>query len=149
MSELPTTPASVPDADEAAAFAVMSTDAVLTGRVMSTGQAMSSGEFWAGLLAAAVVDTAGSPRKLPADMWPDVDPAVVQAIWDRACVVACRAAQFASTPWLHRDRLHALQAQLTEASYAAMGGSVQRSLRLVVSEEQVHPADTEIAREHG
>ena len=141
-------PAPAADAQDEAAFAVMSTDAVLTGRVMASGQAMSSGEFWAGLLAAALVDTAGSPRKLPVDMWPDVDPVVVQEIWDRACVVAGRAAQFASSPWLHRDRLQRLQEQLTEAGFHAMGGSVARSRRLVAPEVGVHPADGEEGRGH-
>lgn len=150
------TPAPVPaevsevvSAEEAAEFAIVSTDAVLTGRAMSSGQAMSSAEYYAGLLLAALVDTAGSPRKLPADMWPDVDPAKVQEIWDRAVVVAWRAAQFAAAPWLHRDRLQGLQDRLTEAGFHAMGGSVGRSLRMVVREDQMQPADTEIAREHG
>lgn len=150
------TPASVPaevaevvSAEEAAEFAVMSTDAVLTGRAMAAGQAMSSAEYYAGLLLAGQVDTLGSPRKLPADMFPDVDPAVVQEIWDRAVVVASRAAQFASSPWLHRDRLQGLQDRLTEAGFHAMGGSVGRSLRMVVREDQVQPADMEIGREHG
>ncbi|MFG2359339.1 hypothetical protein [Streptomyces sp. NPDC048521] len=145
MTEIPTTEPAVVSAEEEAAFAVMSADAVLTGRVMMTGQAVSSAEFWAGLLAAALVDTAGSPRKLPADMWPEQDPVVVQEIWDRAAVVVSRAAQFAASPWLHRDRLQGLQERLAEAGFHAMAGSVQRSLRLVVSG---HPADSEIGREH-
>ena len=145
--ELPATAPAV-SAEEEAAFRVMSTDAVLTGRAMMTGQALNSGEFWAGLLAAALVDTAGSPRKLPADMWPDVDPVVVQEIWDRACVVATRASQFALSPWLHRDRLESLRGQLTQAGYEAMGGSVARSLRLVAPVAEGLSADAEIAREH-
>jgi hypothetical protein len=149
MNQIPaTTPAPSDDASEEAAFEVMRTDAVLTGRAVSSGQAMSSGEFWTGLLAAALVDTAGSPRKLPADMWPDQDPAVVQEIWDRAAAVVSRAAQFAASPWLHRDRLQSLQAQLTEAGFHAMAGSVGRSVRLVVADDALHPADAEIGREH-
>jgi hypothetical protein len=145
MTEIPTPEPVVVSAEEEAAFAVLSADAVLTGRAMMTGQAMSSAEFWAGLLAAALVDTAGSPRKLPADMWPDQDPVVVQEIWDRACVVASRAAQFAASPWLHRDRLQGLQERLTEAGFHAMAGSVGRSLGLVA---RVHPADSESGWEH-
>ncbi len=140
MSQTPdTTPAS--GFDEAA-FEVMRTDAVLTGR------AMSSGEYLAGILAAAELDTAGTVRKLPMDLWPDEDPAVVQAVWDRAVVVAWRAAQIALTPWLHRDRLQDLQAALTEAGFHAMGGSVARSRRLVVRAEVEHPVDGEEPREH-
>jgi hypothetical protein len=131
-----------------AAFEVLSTDAVLTGRVMSSGQAMSSGEFWAGLLAAALVDTAGSPRKLPRDMWPDEDPVVVQEIWDRACAVVSRAAVFASSPWLYRDRLQSVQEALTQAGFHAMAGSVHRSVRLAAREGRSHPADGDEARGH-
>ena len=143
MTETPTTPAV--SANEEAEFERMRTDAVLTGRVMVTGQAVSSGEYWAGLLAAALVDTAGSPLKLPMYMWPDQDAVVVQEIWDMACVVAVRAAQFAASPRLHGARLQMLQAQLTQAGFDAMGGSVARSRRLV---EGVHPADWDMAGEH-
>lgn len=144
MTEISTTPATSDETGpvDDAAFEAMRTDAVLTGR------AMSSGEYLAGLLAAAQVDTAGTPRKLPVDLWPDLDPVVVQEIWDRACVVAWRASQLAGAPWLHRDRLQALQGQLTEAGFHAMAGSVARSARLVVREDVVHPADGAIAREH-
>jgi hypothetical protein len=148
MTQIPATEPTVVSEDEAAAFAVMSADAVLTGRSMMTGQAMSSAEFWTGLLVAALVDTAGSPRKLPADMWPDVDPVVVQEIWDRACVVAVRAAQFASSPWLHRDRLDRLQEKLAAAGFEAMAGSVRRSRALVAPVSEGLSADSEIAREH-
>lgn len=147
-THIPSSPAGDAEGLEDAAFTAMRTDAVLTGRAMSAGQAMSSAEFWSGLLVAALVDTAGSPRKLPADMWPDVDPAVVQEIWDRACVVAGRAAQFASSPWLHRDRLQRLQEQLAEAGFLAMGDSVGRSRRLVAPEVPPHPADGETGRGH-
>jgi hypothetical protein len=139
------TPDTAPDAgfDEAgAAFETLRTDAVLTGR------AMSSGEYLAGILAAAQLDTAGTPRKLPVDLWPDEDPAVVQEIWDRACVVAWRAAQFALAPWLHRDRLQDLQAALNGAGFAAMGGSLDRSMRLVLPPSEGHPVDGEEARGH-
>lgn len=128
-------PAVPVSADDQAVFEVMRTDAVLTGRAM----------FVAGLLVAAEADTAGSPEKLPADMWPDVDPALVSEIWGRACVVAWRASQYAGSPRLHGDRLHVLQAQLTEAGHVAMGGSVGRSRELAVGSG--HPADGEIARE--
>ena len=148
MTEIPTTEPFVVSAEEEAAFTVLSTDAVLTGRAMSSGAAMSSAEFWAGLLVAALVDTAGSPTRLPADMWPDQDPVVVQEVWDRACVVAVRAAQFASSPWLHRDRLQGLQERLTEAGFHAMAGSVGRSVRLVAPVREGLAADSEIGREH-
>lgn len=145
MTEIPTTP--VPAASEPgdstatdAGFEVMRSDAVLAGR------AMSSGEYLAGVLAAAEVDTVGSVRKLPADTWPDVDPLVVQEIWDRACVVAWRAAQYAGSGWLHRETLAAAQERLAAAGFHAMAGLVARSRELAVRSR--HPADGEIAREH-
>lgn len=146
--ERPTTPSapsapSVPSGEDAAGFEVVSADAVLTARAVASGEAVSSAAFWAGLLLAAEVDTAGSPRRLPADMWPGVDPVVVQEIWDRACVVAVRAAQFAGAPRLHGDKLARLQGELASAGFEAMGGTVDRSRRLVAP-ETVHPADGEV-----
>ncbi|MFF7476588.1 hypothetical protein [Streptomyces sp. NPDC008092] len=119
---------------------VESVDGVLAAR------ARSSAEYLAGLLAAAEVETAGGARKLPADSWPDVDPGVVQEIWDRACATAWSASRFASSPWLYRDRLQGLQAALSEAGFHAMAGTVGRSRGLVA--RAGHPADSEIAREH-
>ncbi|MFK0288271.1 hypothetical protein ACIQVL_48540 [Streptomyces sp. NPDC090499] len=144
-TELPDT-APVPSGEGAgvddAGFEAMRTDAVLTGR------AMSSGEYLAGLMVAAELDVVGSPTKLPTVMWADLDPAVVQAIFNHGAAVATRVAQFAGAPWLYRDRLQALQGRLTEAGFHAMAGSVGRSVRLVVPEDGVHPADGQIAREH-
>lgn len=123
-----------------AALEVMCTDAVLAGR------AMSSAVYLAGLLAAGELETAGTPRKLPADMWPEVDPAVVQAIWDRAAATAWRAAQFAQAPWPHRETLAALQARFAEAGFHAMGGVAGRARELAVRSR--HPVDGEIGRSH-
>lgn len=139
MSAVPDiTPAGA--ADAAAGCEVTTVDAVLAGR------ARSAGEFLAGVLAAAELDTAGTARKLPADTWPSVDPEVVQEIWNRACVVTWRAAQFAGSGWLYRDRLEAVQAQLEEAAYVVMGSLVGRSRRLVAP-ELTHPADGEQGRD--
>ena len=112
-------------------------DAVLSGRAM----------FLAGLLVAAEADTVDRVAKLPVDVWPDADPELVQAIWDRACVVAWRAHQFAASPRLHGDRLQVLQARLSEAGFRAMGRMVGRSRGLVVPELS-HPADGEAGRGH-
>jgi hypothetical protein len=140
MTENPTTQPISPETK--ASFEVMQVDAVSAGRVMS------SGAYLAGLLAAAQVDTAGTPRKLPADLWPEVDPVVVQEIWDRACVVAWRAAQYAGSAWLHRETLAGLQTQLEEAGHVAMAGLVGRSREVVVRSGLVHPADGEVGRGH-
>jgi hypothetical protein len=114
-------------------------DFVCGGRNTSTAQHI------AGLLNAGQLETVGTPRKLPMDLFPDVDPAVVQEIWDRACVVAWRAAQYAAAPRFYRDQLARLQGQLREAGFEAMGAMVGRSLRIA---SVPHPADDEDAREH-
>ena len=109
-------------------------------------RARSSAEYLAGLLAAGQLETAGAARKLPADSWPDVDPVVVQEIWDRACATAWQASRVAASPWLYRDRLQGLQEALSEAGFHAMAGQVERSRGVVLRSR--HPADSEIAREH-
>jgi hypothetical protein len=143
MSQIPaTTPAPSDDAAEAAAFEAMRTDAVLTGR------ANSSGQYLAGLLANAELETAGRPSKLPADLFPDVDPAVVQAIWDRGVAVGFHAGRVSSSPRLFRDQMDRVAGAFEQAAFNAMAGSVRRSRGLVAPERDAHPADSEIAREH-
>lgn len=114
-------------------------DFVLAGRTSSSGQ------FLAGLVAAAQLDTVGRVEKLAADLFPDADPALVQAVWDRALAVGLRAGQFAGAPRFHRDRLEGLQARLTEAGFRAMGGMVGRSVTVVTDR---HPADEEAPLGH-
>src|SRR5688572_11466884 len=98
------TPASSSDGQDGGvledqAFEAMRTDAVLTGR------AMSSGEFLAGLLANAQLATVGRPDKLAVDLFPGVDPVVVQTIWDRALAVGLHAGRRHATPRLYRDEM--------------------------------------------
>ena len=133
--------AATPAPADDAAFEVMRTDAVLTGR------AMSSGEYLAGLIARAELETVGTPARLPADLFPDVDPVVVQQVWDRALAVGVQAGRAYWAPRLHPDELEASRARLAEAGFHAIGGMVGRSGRLVVRARQ-HPGDGEIAREH-
>lgn len=140
MTELDTTPAV--SAEEQAEFEVMRTDAVLAGR------AMSAGAFIAGLLADAELETVGRPDKLAIDLFPDVDPVVVQAVWDRALAVGFYAGRVHASPRLYRDQMDRLAGQLEEAGFHAMGGSVRRSRRLVAPEVGVHPADGEMGRGH-
>jgi hypothetical protein len=130
-------------AEEAAAL-----DAALAAR------AVSSGEFLAGLILAAELDTVGRPTKLPADLFPefpDADPALIQAVWKRALAVGVRADQFWGAPRFHRDTLARLQGELEAAGHAAMAGLVARSLS-VVSEPGLSveglDADFESGREH-
>jgi hypothetical protein len=116
-------------------------DFVCGGRHASTAQYLS------GLMAAGQLKTAGTPRKLPMDLFPDADPVLVQEIWDRAAAVVWQAAQYAASPRFYRDELTRLQGQLQDAGFEAMGATVGRSLRLVAA---AHPADDEVGgtREH-
>ncbi|WP_371099860.1 hypothetical protein [Streptomyces sp. PU_AKi4] len=122
-------------------FETMCQDAVLTGR------AMSSGEFLAGLLANAQLATVGRPDKLAVDLFPGVDPVVVQSIWDRALAVGLHAGRRSVLPRLYRDELDRIAGVFEEAGFHAMGGSVSRSRRLVAPDP--HPADGEVTRGHG
>ncbi|WP_030188237.1 hypothetical protein [Streptomyces violaceorubidus] len=138
-----TTPAPVPSAsDDDAAFETMRTDAVNAGR------AMSSGEFLAGLIANGQLETAGRPEKLARDMWPDADPALVQAVWDRALAVGFHAGRVSAAPRMFRDQLDRLAGVFAAAGFHAMGGLVSRSRRLVVPEAPSHPADGEAGHGH-
>jgi hypothetical protein len=127
---------------EDAAFETMRTDAVGAGR------AMSSGAFLAGLIADAQLATVGRPEKLAADLFPDVDPVVVQQIWDRALAVGLYAGRRSASPRLYRDEMDRIAGQLEDAGFHAMGGLVSRSRRLVAPEAVSHPADREAEREH-
>jgi hypothetical protein len=141
-------PAAVPDvpngpvsSEEQAAFAVSRTDLVLGGR------AVISSEYLSGLILAAELDTAGAPRKLPADLFPGVDPVVVQEVWDRALVVGVRCGRLMGAPRLHRDVLARLRGELLEAGHVAMAGMVGRAAATAFA---VHPADGESeGRGHG
>ena len=114
-------------------------DAALVAR------ASSSGVFLAGLIANAELETVGRPDKLPQDLFPHVDPDVVQAIWDRALAVGLHAGRVSAAPRLYRDQLARVQREFDAIGYSAMGRAVGRSLRLVAP----HPADGEGARVRG
>lgn len=103
---------------------------------------MSSAVFLAGLIANGQLETVGRPEKLPRDLFPHVDPDVVQAIWDRALAVGLHAGRVSAAPRLFRDQMTRVRGQFEAIGYAAMGRGVGRSLRLVAP----HPADGEGAR---
>ncbi|MFD9004484.1 hypothetical protein ACFV0T_26585 [Streptomyces sp. NPDC059582] len=126
-----------------AAFQAMCTDAVLGGR------AMSSGEFLAGLIAVGMLETVGRPDKLAADLFPGVDPVVVQEIWNRALAVGLYAGRVSSAPRLYRDQMLRAQEDFAAVGFHAMAGLGGRSLRLVAPESAAHPADGEDAAGHG
>jgi len=141
MTEIVPIPPAVPDAvpDPAAV------DAVLAER------ARADGEFIAGLILAAELDTVGTPRKLPMDLWPHADPEVrklVAEVWSRALVVGVRAGQLMAAPRFYRDKLYRLQGELAEAGFAAMGRGVGRSLPVALRAPEWHRVDGEVEREH-
>ena len=133
MTTIPETEAAV----DAAAWEVARQDAMLCGR------ASSSGEFLAGLILNGQLETVGRPDKLPADLFPHVDPDVVKAIWQRALAVGLHAGRVSAAPRLYRDQLARVQGQFEAIGFEAMARSVERSRRLVAP----HPADGETARE--
>ncbi|MEW2266895.1 hypothetical protein [Streptomyces sp. NPDC047868] len=147
MTTTPIPPAAGPDPDANHSPAVSGeqlagppVDFVLAGRAVSTGAHI------AGLILAAQLDTVGTPRKLAMDLWPDVDPSLVQEIWDRAMVVGVRAGQLMGAPRFNRDKLARLQAEFVKAGHAAMGGMVGQPLS-VAEMLPAHPADDEEGRE--
>lgn len=136
MTEISTTPAPSDDAS----FKAVMVDTV------STGRNMGAGAHIAGLLTAAQVATVPTPAALLKDLWPDVDPAVVQAIYDRGVEVGWRGARYYAAPRLHGEELAQVQAVLEAAGHEAMRGMVARSR--VLAERSSNPGDGEIAREH-
>jgi len=102
----------------------------------------------AGIIAAAELDTAGSPRQLARDLFPEFPPEMVQAVWDRALVVGVRAGQLMQAPRFYRDKLHRLQGELAAAGFAAMGRSSGRVLHGPAAFPELHVVDDEEARGH-
>lgn len=135
MTEISVPPsAAVPDAEVEVGYV----DAMLADR--NAGAAVRI----AGLIAAAQLDTVGSPRKLPMDLFPGADPEVVRVVWERALVVGVRAGRLMGAPRFYRDKLLRLQGVLADAGFAAMGRSVGRARAAVVG----HPVDSEDGLEH-
>lgn len=125
----PSKPAAADDADarrELVAFEVSRTDLTLAGRAVMTAQHL------AGLIAAAELETAGRPSKLPRDLFPEADPVVVQEVWERAFVVGMHTARLAARPYFYRDQLERLRGELEAAGHSAMAGMVGRALATAV-----------------
>ncbi|WP_399559551.1 hypothetical protein OIA45_48940 (plasmid) [Streptomyces chartreusis] len=108
----------------------------------------AAAEHLAGIIADAQLDTAGSPRKLPMDLFPDFPPEMVQAVWERALVVGVRAGQLMQAPRFYRDKLHRLQGELTQAGYVAMGRAARKPLSAAQRYPDLHAIDDEEARGH-
>lgn len=124
--------AAVVSAEEQKAFETSRVDQVHGGRATMTADYLRS------LIVAGTLAAVGTPRKLPMDLWPDDDPAVVQPAYERGVAVGFHMARFAKNPYLYRDELARMQAECSEAAYAAMAGMLGPVLATAVPE---HPAD--------
>ncbi|MFG3244173.1 hypothetical protein [Streptomyces sp. NPDC048157] len=100
----------------------------------------SSGDYLAGLIAAGTLEAAGTVRRLPADLFPDYDPVMVEAVWQAALPVGFRAGQLSVRPSWTPDALNRLRAELANAGYTAMGNLAARSAAIHPPQ---HPADDE------
>ncbi|WP_405682810.1 hypothetical protein [Streptomyces sp. NBC_01238] len=100
----------------------------------------SSGDYLAGLLAKGMLDSAGTPKKLPELLFPDYDPEMVRVVWEAALPVGYRAGKLAGQPKWTPDALTRLRAALADAGYAAMGALAARSASI---HPPRHPADDE------
>ncbi|MFE3381682.1 hypothetical protein [Streptomyces anulatus] len=125
----------------------VATDAPSPAHVDQTlaDRCQSSGDYLAGLLAAAHLEAAGTVRKLPTDLFPDWPADMVQAVWDAALPVGFQAGKLSVRPTWTRDALDRLQAALDDAGFEAMGRLAARSATL---HPPRHPADGEQPARH-
>ncbi|MFE6126697.1 hypothetical protein ACFQ6Q_00270 [Streptomyces sp. NPDC056437] len=113
----------------------------------------SSGAFLAGLIAAGMLDHVGTPKLLPTLLFPEfpnADPALIQAVWDRALPVGFRCGQLAAYPKWTPEGLDRMRQALREAGYEGMGRLAGRSANTIRPRTQtgVHPADTDHPHTH-
>jgi hypothetical protein len=111
-------------------------DPAHTGRVLDE-RIVTSTDVLAAHITAGTLEAVGRPRLLPTALWPDVDPVVVQAIWDLALTVGWLGGKRSveSRRWEH-ERLAVARDELAAAGYAAM---TERIARVLPPPE--HPAD--------
>lgn len=107
--------------------------------------ATTSADILTGLITAGLLHTAGTPTKLPALLWPDTDPAVVQHIWNTALATGLWAGQQRGRPRWEPESMDQALTDLMAAGYTAMAGKV----RTAAAHGRRHPADIEPpARDH-
>jgi hypothetical protein len=106
-------------------------------------RASSSGEWIAGLIATAMLDTVAQPGKLPQLLFPDMAEADVWRVWELAIAVGYRAGRMAARPRFSRAERARLQLALAEAGYTAMAGLADRTAATVTPPTAEHPADPE------
>lgn len=145
MTTTPRRPPAEPSDGHAADRAA---DRAVADRLLAE-RATGGGEFLAGLLAAAALDTVGRPDRLPADLFPGLPAEAVAVVWERALAVGFRAGRLAAAPRFHRDTLSRLRGELEAAGWVAMADVAGRAVA-VVEASPAHPADgeTAVGREH-
>ena len=117
--------------------------------LLAAGRLTLAGHHLAGLLAAGASASAPTSRALLKDVWPGVDPAVEQEIFDRGVQTGWSAQQVYASPRFAAEDLEVQRARLAAAGFEAMAGMVGRARGLVVRAGEAHPADGEVEREHG
>jgi hypothetical protein len=119
---------------------VAATDAALDARAATSATVLH------GIITAGMLQHAGQPRHLPTLMWPDTDPALVQAIWDAGLAVGIRVGRFMAASRWDAATLTRLRTDLADAGYAAMAGTLRATMDTAPSQ---HPADQDAVRTHG
>ncbi|MEU9014217.1 hypothetical protein AB0D12_31500 [Streptomyces sp. NPDC048479] len=99
----------------------------------------TAGDHLAGLIAQGMLHTVGRPDRLPELLWPDADPELVRAIWERALPVGVVVGKSLARPRWTPEGFDRLRTALREAGYQGMARHADRTARLH------HPAD----HEHG
>lgn len=116
------------------AAAVDAADMALHARARTTAEVLE------GLLAAGTLKAAGTPDALPHLLWPDIDQAVVQRIWDTAAAVGYWAGLQKGSPRWKTDVLDEYRVQLRDAGYERMAKRVAATAYAAPSRDP-HPAD--------
>jgi hypothetical protein len=112
-----------------------------TDRVLAH-RAKTSAAVLAGLIAAGTAETA-YPTQLPADMFPDLDPTVVERVWNAALRVGVCVGKGLARPRWDTRTLDRLRAELADAGYHRMGRLVEGAAFAAPSRPEEHPADTD------
>lgn len=90
-------------------------------------RARTSADVLAGIIAASMLDTCGTPDKLPELLFPHIPPEHVRQVWQAALPVGYRAGQLTARPQWTTDGLDRLRAALYDAGYRGMGRLADRA----------------------
>jgi hypothetical protein len=116
-----TSPFPLPNGQDAAGAEAPAGDTELAQRAAASALHVAA-------MTAAMLEVAGRPDRLPTLLWPDVDPVVVQAIWDKAAAVATLAARRIHTARLDTGWLVRAHAELAEAGWHTMAAGIRPAL---------------------